>query len=126
MNFMCVIWTKEISFDNLTRVVFWTKGELFYKNLLKRSVLKSQFQNTRNLDEQNWFFHNSRKNNFKFTTEQKIDEIRFHYSYQQSTRFFYNQRFFSSKPQRCLTFSWIEHQMLLRCFLIHISVIILR
>ena len=64
---------KRFPFDNLTHVVSWTKGELFYKNALKRSVLKSQFQNPRNLDEGNWCFHDSRKNNFKFTKEQKID-----------------------------------------------------
>ena len=46
---------KRFSFDNLTHVVFWTKDELFYKNPLKRSVLKSQFQNPRNLNEQNQF-----------------------------------------------------------------------
>ena len=60
----------RFSFDNLRHVVFRTKGELFYKNPLKRSVLKSQFQNPRNLGE---IFHDSRENNFKFTTEQKID-----------------------------------------------------
>ena len=43
-----------------------------------------------------------------------------------ATRFFYKQRFFSTQPQCCLTFSWIELQMLLRCCLIHISIIILR
>ena len=64
---------KRFSFDNLTNVIFWTKGELFHKNPLMRSVLKSQFQNPRNLDEENWFFHDSRKNSFKFTTEQKMD-----------------------------------------------------
>ena len=60
-------------FDNVTHVVFWKKGELFYENPLRRSVLQSQFQNPRKLDEQNWFFHDSRKNNFKFTTEQEMD-----------------------------------------------------
>ena len=40
--------------DNLTRVGVWTRGDTFYKNLLMRSVLKSQFQNPRNLDEKNW------------------------------------------------------------------------
>ena len=39
---------------------------------------------------------------------------------------FYEQRFFATQPQCCLTFSWIGLQMLLRCCLIHISVIILR
>ena len=36
--------------------------EHFYKNLLKRSVLKSQIQSPRNLVVKNLFFHNSRKN----------------------------------------------------------------
>ena len=40
--------------------------------------------------------------------------------------FFYKQRFFSTQPQCCLTSSWIELQMLLRCCLIHITIIIPR
>ena len=40
--------------------------------------------------------------------------------------FFYKQRFFSTQPQCCLTFLWIELQMLLRCCLIQTSIIILR
>ena len=40
--------------------------------------------------------------------------------------FFYKQRFFSTHPQCCLTFSWIELQMLIRCRLIHKSIIILK
>ena len=40
---------KRFSFDNLTHVVFWTKGELFYENPLKRSALKPQFLNPQNL-----------------------------------------------------------------------------
>ena len=43
-----------------------------------------------------------------------------------TTRFFHKQRFFSTQPQCCSTFLWIELQMLLRCCLIHISIIILR
>ena len=39
---------KRFSFDNLTYVVFWAKGELFNKNPLKGSVHISQFQNPRN------------------------------------------------------------------------------
>ena len=39
---------------------------------------------------------------------------------------FYKQRVFSTQPQCWLTFSWTELQMLLRCCLIHISIIILR
>ena len=62
---------KRFSFNNLTHVVFWTKGELFYKNPLNSSVLKSQFQNLQNLDKKNWFFHDSLNNNFKVTTERK-------------------------------------------------------
>ena len=41
-----------------------------------------------------------------------------------TTRFFYKQRFFSTHPQCCLAFSWTELQMLLRCYLIHITIII--
>ena len=40
--------------------------------------------------------------------------------------FFYKQHLFSTQPQCCLAFSWIEHHMLLRCCLIHKSIIILR
>ena len=52
---------KRFFFDNLTHVIFWTKGELFYKNPLKRSVLKSQFQNPRNVDEKNQFMQFKQK-----------------------------------------------------------------
>ena len=44
----------------------------------------------------------------------------------QSTRFFYEQLFFSTKRQCCLTFSLTELQMLPRCCLLHKSIIILR
>ena len=40
--------------------------------------------------------------------------------------FFYKQRFFSTQPQCCLTFAYIELQMLLRCCLIHVTINILR
>ena len=43
-----------------------------------------------------------------------------------TTRFFYKQRFFSTQPHCGLTFSWIMLQMLLRCCLTHISIIILK
>ena len=39
---------------------------------------------------------------------------------------FHKQRFFSTQRQCCLTFSWTEHQMLLRSCLIHITIIISR
>ena len=39
---------------------------------------------------------------------------------------FHRQRFFSTQPQCCFTFSWIELQMLLRCCLRHKSIIIPR
>ena len=42
------------------------------------------------------------------------------------TVIFYKQHFFSTQPQCCLTFSWIQLQMLLRCCVIHITIIILR
>ena len=39
---------------------------------------------------------------------------------------FYKQCFFSTQPRYCLTFSWIELQMLRRCCLIHIGIIVVR
>ena len=66
---------NRFSFDNLIHVAFWTKGELVYKNQLQRLVLESQFQNPGNLDG---LLYDSYKNNFKFTKEQKIDQICFH------------------------------------------------
>ena len=42
------------------------------------------------------------------------------------TRFFHKQRFFSTRSQCCLTFLWIELQMLLRCCFIQVSIIIPR
>ena len=42
------------------------------------------------------------------------------------TRFFYRRRFFSTHSHCCLTFSWTKLQMLLRCCLIHVSIIKLR
>ena len=41
-----------------------------------------------------------------------------------TARFFYKQRFFSTHPQCWLAFSSVEFQMLLRCYLIHITIII--
>ena len=40
--------------------------------------------------------------------------------------FFISNAFFSTQPQCCLTFSWIELQKLIRCWLIHVSVVITR
>ena len=51
VSFRCIIWTKEIFFQQSDTGPILTKGELVYKNPLKRSVVKSQFQNPRNLDE---------------------------------------------------------------------------
>ena len=42
------------------------------------------------------------------------------------TLFFISYAFFSTQPQCCLTFSWIELQMLLRCCLVHIAIMILK
>ena len=69
VRFRCIIWTKEIFFRQSDTCPFLTKSELVYKNPLKRSVLKSQFQNPKNLYEKELFFHtihtkttNSRRN----------------------------------------------------------------
>ena len=53
-------------------------------------------------------------------TQLKLMQIR------SNTPFFYRQRFFSTQPQCCLAFLWIEIQMLLRSCLIDIAIIILR
>ena len=50
----------------------------------------------------------------------------FHLHIQLHTRFFYKQCFFSIQPQCCFTFSWTKLQMLLRCCLIDITIIIVR
>ena len=84
-NFWCsqelIIWIlgalfeqKRFYFDNLVHAIFWTKVLLFYKNPLKMSVLKSKFQNLRNLDKKK-NFHHSHKNNSKFTAELKINAV---------------------------------------------------
>ena len=44
----------------------------------------------------------------------------------QNVGFFCKQLVFSAQPQCCLTFLWLEFQMLLRCCLIDINIIILR
>ena len=57
VSFRYIIWTKEFLFWQSGTCFFLTKGELVYQNPLKRSVLKSKFQNPPNLDENDWFFH---------------------------------------------------------------------
>ena len=49
--------------------------------------------------------------------ERKMNNIYFRFDNNYSTRFFYKQYFFSTQPHCCLTFSWSELQMLLRCWL---------
>ena len=74
VNFRCIIWTNEIFFQQSDTCRFLTKGELVYKNPLKKSVLKSQFQNQRNLDEKDWFF-------YTIYTKTTTEQIRFHTNY---------------------------------------------
>ena len=50
---------------------FLTKCELVYKNPLKRSVLKLQFQNPRNLDEKSGRFFHTIHTKTTFSLEQK-------------------------------------------------------
>ena len=57
---------KRFSFGNLTHVVFWTKGELFYKKEVSAPTEISE--STKSGQEKISQF---RKNNFEFTTEQK-------------------------------------------------------
>ena len=51
-----------------------------------------------------------------------LPEHKFHLNIK--TLFFCKQRFFQVQPQCSLALSWIELQILLRCFLIHIRIII--
>ena len=55
VSFKCIIWTGKIFFRQTDTCPFLTKVELVYKNPLKRSVLKSKFQNPRNLGEKELF-----------------------------------------------------------------------
>ena len=77
-------------------------------------------------------FYESRKSNFKFTTEKKIK-----YAFTPTAKgrllevptkytLFYKERFFSTQPQCCLTFAMNLASNVARCCLIHISIMILR
>ena len=55
--FRYIIWGKYIFFWQSETCCFSTKGELVYKNSLQWSVLQSQYQNPRKLDEKDGFFH---------------------------------------------------------------------
>ena len=61
ISFRCIILTKEVFFRKSDTCHLLIKDELVYENPLKRSVLKSQFQNPRNMDEKDWFFHTIHK-----------------------------------------------------------------
>ena len=122
----------RLSFDDLTHVTFWTKVELAYKNPLKRSVLKSQFQSPRNLVEKNFFspfmqkqllIHDGTQNRLNMLSDQLLGEII--RGTNEIYTFFISNAFFNSASV-LLNFSWIDLQMLLRCCLIHISMIMLR
>ena len=89
-------------------------------------IFKSQFQNPRNLDEKNWFFHNSCKNNFQIHngTENRLNMLSHHLlggiiRGTNKTHAFYKQHFLSTQPRCCLTISWTELQVLLKCCLKH-------
>ena len=69
---------------------------------------------------------------FSFCFYSKVKDVFFvlmasylHKKFQRNCMNFYKQRFFSTQPLCCLTLSWIELIMLLRCCLIHITIIIL-
>ena len=48
------------------------------------------------------------------------------YFFKKKNLFFYKKRFFITQPQCCLIFSWIKLQMLRRCGLMDIGIVILR
>ena len=60
---------KIFSFDNLTHVIFWTKGELAYKYPLEVSPQITTSESTKSGQEK--LIHNSQKNNFKLEVPSK-------------------------------------------------------
>ena len=73
-NFRCIIRTKEIFFRQSDTCPFFTKGELVYKKSVKEvSPQISISESKKSRRERLIFSHDSDKNNFQFTTEQKID-----------------------------------------------------
>ena len=74
VSFRSIIWTKEIFFWQSDAWCFLTKGELFYKNPFKEvSPQITISESTKSGRKRQVFSHDSHKNNFQFTTEQKID-----------------------------------------------------
>ena len=105
------------------KIFFWTKGGLLYKNLLKRSVLIIHVIWTRKTD----FFSVHTKTTSNSRRNKKWIKYTFiKIGANEHTLFYIKNAFFSIQLQRCLTFSWIKVQMLLRCCLIHITIIIQR
>ena len=55
----------------MTHAVFWNeRWTLFLKSVKEVSTQITVLESSK-LDEENWFFHDARKNDFKFMTEQK-------------------------------------------------------
>ena len=96
----------------------WAKDQLFYKNSIKRSVLKSQFHNPQNLEEKNWFFtihakttlNSRRKKNIKYTFTRTAKGRSLEVPTKRTL--FYLEHFFSTQPQCYLTFTWTKLQIL--------------
>ena len=95
--------------------------ELVFRNLTSQSLKVSEDR----LVLVYFQTHNAFGKKFSFFKKKKKKLIAFcflkvHYT------LFYKQHFFSTQPLFCLIFSKIELQMLLRCCLIHKSIIVLR
>ena len=60
---------KIFSFDNLTHVIIWAKGELAYKYPLEVSPQVTTSESTKSGQEK--LIHNSQKNNFKLGVQSK-------------------------------------------------------
>ena len=101
---------------------------LFYKNAKShcRSQLFTEFMQTQRLS------YLPRQNKFSYLkTACHIKPTFFLLTFledysMRNTRSFYKQRFFSSQPQCDLTFLWFQLRMLLTCYLLHITIIILK
>ena len=98
-----------------------TRSRLDYKCLLLSEAVLRCFRK-----QLSWKFRGSSQKRICHEFYCSKKQLGNRYYFLRLQAFFFKQRLFSSQPQCYLNFSWIELQMLLRCCLIHITIIILR
>ena len=113
--------------NNSDSSILWSRFSLIYSEIFEAMFWRSH-------KKMEWYHHKvcSATCNSTSTMSAKFHSVSYILVYTASGNiirihaFFYKQRFFSTQLQCYLTFSWIELQMLLRCCLIYMSIIILR